>query len=74
MTIEGVYQNGRVELTEAPEGLGRSRVIVTFLPEEKPPLLSDCGISEVQVADLRARLKSFEEDWDRPDMDGYDAL
>ncbi len=32
------------------------------------------GIDETQAADLRARLKSFAEDWERPEMAGYDAL
>jgi hypothetical protein len=31
-SVEGVYRNGEVELFERPEGLGESRVIVTFLP------------------------------------------
>jgi hypothetical protein len=30
------------------------------------------GISEVQASDLRARLKTFAEDWDRPESDVYD--
>ena len=33
--IEGVYKNGRIELTETPKGISESRVIVTFL-EDKP--------------------------------------
>ena len=32
------------------------------------------GIDEVHAADLRGRLKAFATDWDRPDMDAYDAL
>ena len=36
--------------------------------------MSDYGIGEAQAADLRARLRTFEEDWNRPDMDVYDAL
>jgi hypothetical protein len=31
-SVEGIYRNGEVELLERPEGLGESRVIVTFLP------------------------------------------
>lgn len=32
VTLEGVYRDGKVELTEAPEGAGEdSRVLVTFL-------------------------------------------
>ena len=30
------------------------------------------GIDEIQAADLRARLKTFTEDWDRPEADIYD--
>ncbi len=31
-------------------------------------------LSVAEAGDLRARLGSFTEDWDRPDMDVYDAL
>ena len=34
--------------------------------------LHDRGIDEVQAADLRARLKSFAVDWDRPEAAIYD--
>jgi hypothetical protein len=30
--VEGIYEDGEVELLERPEGLQRARVIVTFLP------------------------------------------
>ncbi len=30
------------------------------------------GIDEIQAADLRARLKTFAEDWNRPEADIYD--
>jgi hypothetical protein len=30
--VEGIYEDGEIELLERPEGLQRSRVIVTFLP------------------------------------------
>jgi hypothetical protein len=29
--IEGIYRNGRIELTETPEGIAEGRVVVTFL-------------------------------------------
>lgn len=73
-SIEGIYSGGRVELSERPDDLEEARVIVTFLPNVRPQQLSDYGIDEAQAADLRARLRTFEEDWDRPDMEGYDAL
>lgn len=34
--------------------------------------LRDRGIGEAQAADLRARLKTFVEDWDRPEASVYD--
>ncbi len=34
--------------------------------------LSERGIPEAQAADLRARLKTFAEDWDRPEAAIYD--
>ena len=73
-SIEGIYSDGRVELSERPDDLEEARVIVTFLPNVKPRQLSDYGIDEAQAADLRARLRTFDEDWNRPNMEGYDAL
>lgn len=35
-TVEGVYENGKVELREIPPGVSRARVLVTFLPGEEP--------------------------------------
>ena len=34
-TIEGVYENGRVELADQPPGIDRAKVYVTFVAE--PP-------------------------------------
>lgn len=73
-SVEGVFRNGKVELTEPPPVAGEARVIVTFLPERKLALLSDYGITPEQAAEARARLASFEEDWMLPEMDVYDAL
>jgi hypothetical protein len=33
LTVDGVYENGRVELKEKPEGVEKARVRVTFLPD-----------------------------------------
>jgi len=73
-SVEGVYRDGKVELFEAAEVPGGTRAIVTFLPAEGTVNLADRGISSEQAADLRHRLSAFVEDWDRPDMDVYDAL
>jgi hypothetical protein len=37
ISVDGIYKDGRVELAELPEGVeGPARVIVTFLPANKP--------------------------------------
>ena len=73
-STEGTYSDSRIELSGRPDDIEEAYVVVTFLPNVKPQQLSDYGIDEAQAADLRARLRTFEEDWDRPDMEGYDAL
>ncbi len=35
LALEGVYENGKIELTEEPAGISRARVMVVFLPEEQ---------------------------------------
>jgi hypothetical protein len=72
-SVEGVYRAGKIELLEpAPEDAA-GRVIVTFL-NGRSVELADRGIDERQAADLRRRLGTFAEDWDRPEMDVYDEL
>lgn len=75
--VEGVYRNGRVELTEKPQGVAdEAQVIVTFVtPHPLVPSDTDLrshGMSREQAAELRARLMPFAEDWERPEMDVYD--
>jgi hypothetical protein len=72
-SIEGIFRNGKVEFLEPPPQTNETRVLVTFLYNGSVQL-SDKGVSEAQAADLRGRLRAFAEDWDRPDMDVYDAL
>lgn len=71
-TIEGVYRKGKVELAELPGDVrDETPVIVTFL-EPKLIDLRGRGIDEAHAAELRARLATFAEDWDSPEMDIYD--
>ena len=72
-TFEGIYKEGRVELFETPDDIGEARVIVTFIPEGSVNV-AERGIDESQAANLRARLQTFTEDWERPEMGAYDAL
>jgi len=75
-SVEGIYRNGKVELAEVPTDLSEeARVIVTFLESGSIDLRAR-GIDEAQAADLRARLATFAEDWESPEMgiyDNYDA-
>lgn len=70
--IEGIYRDGKIELSETPcdvcEG---TRVIVTFLLPGSIDL-RERGIDEAQAANLRARLATFAEDWESPEMSVYD--
>ncbi|HEY6233367.1 MAG TPA: hypothetical protein VIW64_19035 [Pyrinomonadaceae bacterium] len=72
-TVEGIYRDGKVELFETPADVEDARVLVTFLPDGAVNL-SQHGIDEAQAIDLRARLSTFAEDWELPEMGAYDAL
>ncbi|GJQ57554.1 MAG: hypothetical protein SCALA701_03550 [Candidatus Scalindua sp.] len=51
--IEGIYRNGKIELTEIPKDVNdETRVIVTFLKSKQIDLYKR-GIDEKQAADLR---------------------
>ena len=70
-TIEGVYRGGKIELLETPrEARDGTPVIVTFLASNSVNL-RDRDIDEAQAADLRARLATFAEDWESPEMSIY---
>lgn len=72
ISVEGVYRNGKVELQETPAHVDEeTRVIVTFVAPKRVDLRAR-GIDATQAADLRARLATFAEYWDSPDMDIYD--
>jgi hypothetical protein len=73
-SVEGIYRNGKVELVEPLAEAEGSRVIVTWVQPSVPVNLRERGIDEGQAADLRRRLATFAEDWDRPEMAIYDDL
>jgi hypothetical protein len=72
-SVEGIYRDGKVELLEPAPANANGRVIVTFLSLASVDL-AEQGIDEQQAADLRRRLAAFANDWERPEMDVYDAL
>lgn len=76
ISVEGVYRNGRVELTENPTNIPEGTcVIVTFVNSNDINLESQ-GIDREQAKLLQASLASFSNDWESPEMsiyDNYDA-
>lgn len=71
-TVKGRYRKGKIELAEVPENINDdATVIVTFLETGDVDLRAR-RISEAEAADLRARLATFAEDWDSPEMEIYD--
>ncbi len=72
-SVQGVYRDGKIEFLEPPPEDAAGPIIVTFLAASGVEL-AERGIDEQQAADLRRRLATFAEDWQRPEMDVYDAL
>ena len=72
-SVEGIYRNGKVEVNEPLTEAEGSRVIVTWV-HPSPVDLRDRGINNDEAADLRRRLATFADDWDRPEMAAYDEL
>lgn len=73
-SVEGIFHEGKIEFLEPPPEGAEGRVIVTFLSPARSIDLRERGIDEKQTSDLRARLAAFADDWERPEMDVYDAL
>ena len=76
ISVEGIYRNGRIELTESPSNVPEGTcVIVTFVGTNDIDLASQ-GIDREQAEALRNSLTTFSDDWDSPEMsiyDNYDA-
>ena len=59
------------------EKIGEVIDFVQFLKlqaQHKGSLLQETGLTREEAADLRARLASFENDWNAPGMEAYDDL
>jgi len=73
-SVKGFYKDGKVELGELPKYVSEARVIVTFLNDDGEVNLQERGIDQTQAAELRSRLRSIADDWERPEMDVYDEI
>jgi hypothetical protein len=54
--------------------LGPAEVVVILNPLAEGLDLKARRWTEAEAAEMRARLKSFEADWEAPGMEAYDAL
>ncbi len=45
--IEGIYQNGQIQLLEVPKKIRRSRVVVTFLDDGDQAVEDSVGLSNL---------------------------
>jgi uncharacterized protein (DUF3084 family) len=54
------------------ERLAVQKKLAEIASENSVIALHDRGIDEAQAADLRSRLKTFAEDWERPEAAIYD--
>ncbi|MGD0298406.1 MAG: hypothetical protein ABSE86_14975 [Bryobacteraceae bacterium] len=70
-SVEGIYRDGKVELLQPLDEAEGARVIVTPVRPAEPIDLGQRGIDQSQAG---RRLAQFAEDWDRPEMAGYDEL
>jgi len=73
-SIEGIFRDGKIELLKPALQETESRVLVTFFPIPGKIDLREMGVSEAEAAEMRNRVASFAEDWDRPEMDIYDEM
>ena len=66
ISVEGFYRDGKVELLEPVAEAEGSRVIVTWVRLDGAANSRELGLDKTNAADLRHRLATFAEDWDRP--------
>lgn len=49
-TIEGIYRNGQIELSETPESISQAKVIVTFVEVQTANGEQKSGLTAFDVA------------------------
>lgn len=74
-SVRGRYLNGQIELYETVSDIEQAEVIVTFIGTSlQPGSLQEYGFSHGEAMILRQQLATFEDDWNAPGMEAYDAL
>jgi hypothetical protein len=59
-SIEGVYKNGKIKLSELPSGVSESRVIVTFLESKKAEIKKQIMHFGMFSGDKQSEEKDFQ--------------
>jgi hypothetical protein len=72
--VQGIYRDGKIELSEMPSDIKEARVVVTFLPADGPIDLRARGIDAARAAQIRWEYQAIAEDWDDPAMDVYNDM
>ena len=76
--MRSIIDQIKPDTAEAIAALARARglsvddYLKSLLPDSNGSDLGARGIDEIQAADLRARLRTFAEDWNRPEANIYD--
>lgn len=71
LVLEGIYEDGKIELHEQPAGVKRARVRVTFLPEpEAAEEAAREAARQRAFARMRAGIDFGGEKFDREEIEG----
>lgn len=70
-TVEGVFKDGKVELSEVPPGVDESRVIVTFLDKESRKTTAKKG-TMIYRGMFAGKIETTEEDFNLAEWRGED--
>jgi hypothetical protein len=71
-SIEGTYRGGQIKLAQIPPDVREDTYVIVTFVESSDINLQARGIDQAQAADLRARLATFAEEWENPQMSIYD--
>lgn len=75
-TIQGIYRDGKIELVEQPADIQEDTIVLVTFLETNLVNLQERGIDKAAAGEMRARMATFAEEWDSPEMsiyDNYDA-
>ncbi|MBI5193328.1 MAG: hypothetical protein HZA08_07810 [Nitrospirae bacterium] len=75
-TVKTVVSPNHKVAFDVPDDIpeGPVEIVIVIQPMTEGVSLRNLGWTESQANETRARLKSFEEDWNAPGMDAYDVL